>query len=44
MATKLHTSVPVGALISILVATLIGSAPVAAFLTLQERMGAGLGQ
>ncbi len=43
MATKHHTSVPVGAPISILVALLIGSAPVAAFLTLQERFGPEVG-
>ncbi len=38
MATKPNNSVPTGALISILIALLIGSAPIAALLTLQ---GAG---
>ena len=38
MATKHHTALPIGALISMLLALAIGSLPVAAFFTLQQTL------
>lgn len=42
MATAKNSSVPYGALISILAALLIGTVPVATFIALSERIGGAL--
>ena len=38
MATKHHTALPIGALISILLALAIGSVPIAAFFALEQTL------